>query len=159
MADATQRQQAVDALARQVVADVSPAELPLFGATAARYHADPAATLATKPSSDETLGFGAETVAVLVAPYALDLIQRLFAKLADRLGESAADGLTHRILSLFGRDRHESAVTAAQADPLTPEQLSVIGETARAEAAELALPKEQSEALANAVVAALATRT
>ena len=49
--------------------------------------------------------------------------------------------------------------TEPVAAPLTPEQLTVIGDTARAEAADLNLTPDRADALANAVVAALATRT
>ena len=157
MADSTQQQRAIDALAREVVAEVSPAELPLFGATAARYHADPAAALATGSHTDETLGFGVETMAVLVAPFALDLVKRLFVTLAEKLGEGAADSIIQRVLARIGHDPHAPA--APTETPLTPEQLAIVGDTARTEAAQLALPPEQAEALANAVVAALATRT
>jgi hypothetical protein len=157
MTDTTEQRRAIDALAREVVAEVSPAELPLFGATAARYHADPAAALATGSHADETLGFGVETVAVLLAPFALDLVKKLFVTLAEKLGEGAADGIVQRVLARFGHDPQASA--AATEAPLTPAQLAIVGDTARTEAAQLALPPEQAEALANAVVAALATRT
>jgi hypothetical protein len=154
MADDTARQQATDALARQVLAGVSPAELPLFQATATRYHADPAGTLAVRTKGDEKLGFGVETAVVLLAPFALDLAKRLFTKVAEKLGDSAADGLAKRITGLFGGD-HKPQGPA----PLTPEQLALVDQIAREEAKELALPADRAEALADGMVAALAIRT
>ena len=149
------RQQAVDVLARQVVAGVAPAELPLFRATAARYHADPTGTVAAKDRADEPLGFGAEAAVLLITPYALDLARRLLTRLVERLGDGAADTIAGRIVKLFsgGQDRGNDGSVS-----LSAEQLRVIGDTARAEAGQLALPPDQAERLADAVVAALATR-
>jgi hypothetical protein len=157
MPEPSVRQQAVDALARQVVADVSPAELPLFRATAARYHADPSGTVGAKPRADETLGFGAETAVVLITPYALDLVKRLFTRIVEKVGDGAADSLAARIVKLFGGGTAKSEENGVP--PLTPEQLRLVGDTARVEAGQLALPPDQADRLADAVVAALATRT
>jgi 3-methyladenine DNA glycosylase/8-oxoguanine DNA glycosylase len=157
MADDAARQEAVEVLARQLVTDVSPAELPLFDATAARYHADPDATLEPKPGGDDSLGFGVETAVVLVAPYAIDLVKRIFTRVAQKVGDSAADSLAAKITHLFGgTHKHDGP---KEPDPLTPEQLALVAETAREEAKHLKLPADRAEALANGVVAALATRT
>jgi hypothetical protein len=154
VADNALQDQAVDALARQVVSEVSPAELPLFTATAARYREDPQGTTHPKSGADDSLGFGVETAIILVAPFAIDLVKHVFARLSDKLGDAAADSLAARITHLFGGS-HDSKVE----DPLSPEQLALIGDTAREEAAKLALPPDRAEALADGVVAALATRT
>jgi len=160
MVEEAVRQQAVDALARHVVAGVSPAELPLFRATASRYHADPEGTLAVKARTDETLGFGAEAAVVLITPYALDLVKRVLTRVAAKVGDGAADSLAARIVKLFGGGSGaEKKAEKDAAAPLSAEQLSLIGETARAEAGQLALPPDQADRLADAVVAALATRT
>jgi hypothetical protein len=151
------REQAIDVIARQVVADVSPAELPLFRATASRFHADPGARVGAKPKADETLGFGAETAVVLITPYVLDLVKRLFTRIVEKVGDGAADSLAARIVKLFGGGTTEDSRGDGVA-PLTPEQLRVIADTARAEAGQLALPADQADRLADAVVAALATR-
>jgi len=145
----------VEALARQVVADVSPAELPLFSATAARYRADPGGTLAPPRGRDDALGFGAEAAVLLITPFALDLAKRVLLRLFDRLGDSAADGLAARVGGWLSGGRHEQSAPAVE--PLTPEQLRLVADTARAEASGLALPPDQSERLADAIVATLAT--
>ena len=146
---------AVEALARHAVAEVSPAELPIFAATAERYRADPQATL--QPAAKVVpLGFGVETAVVLVTPYALDLVKRLFSRLTEKLGDSAADSIAGRITTWLGV-KPEDAEEAAE--PLSAEQLSLIADTTRAEAASLALAPAESERLADAIVAALATRT
>jgi hypothetical protein len=149
---------AVEALARQVVAQVSPAELPLFSATASRYRADPSGTLAPQRSADSALGFGAEAAVVLVTPFVLDLVTRMLRRVGEKLGDSAADGIAARITRWFSR-KPETSPKDPEPEPLSPEQLALIAETTRAEAAELALPPEESERLADAIVATLATRS
>ena len=150
--------EAVEALARQVVSQVSPAELPLFSTTAARYRTDPAGTVNPKRSGDAALGFGAEAAVVLVTPFVLDLVTRMLKRVGEKLGDSAADGIAGRITRWFSR-KPEDASKEPEPEPLSPEQLALIAETTRAEAAQLALPPEESERLADAIVATLATRT
>jgi hypothetical protein len=156
MADRAVQDAAVEALARHVVADVSPAELPLFAATAARYRSDPAGTVKPHRSGDPALGFGAEAAVVLVTPFVLDLVTRVLHRLTDKLGDDAADGIAARISRWFSR---KPSAEATAPEPLTAEQLELIAQTTRAEAAELALAPEESKRLADAIVATLATRT
>ncbi len=158
MPDRPVQDAAVEALARQVVAQVSPGELPLFSATAAHYRTDPVGTVTPHRSGDSALGFGAETAVVLVTPFVLDLVARMLRRLGDKLGDSAADGIASRITHWFAR-RPADAPRAPDPEALTPEQLALIAETTRAEAAELALAPEESKRLADAIVATLATRT
>lgn len=158
MTDDTAVQDAIDALARQVVAEQAPAELPLFNATATRYRQDPVGTLAASSKVDERLGFGVETAVVLLAPFALELVKRIFTQLADKLGDSAADSIAGRVSALFRRDPHEGKSPEADV-ALTAEQLALVSQTAREQAAQLKMPTAQADALANAVIAALATRS
>ena len=153
MTQGTVRDEAVAALAREVVSDVSPAELPLFAATVTRYRSDPAEALRSGGSSDRALGFGVETAVVLVTPFALELVKRMFARLADRLGDSAADSLAGRIRGWFSEPEESDEPAALSAD-----QLRMVAEVTRTEAASLQMPEVQSERLADAVIAALATR-
>lgn len=158
MPDRPVQEAAVEALARTVVSQVSPAELPLFSATAARYRNDPAGTVNAKRTGDAALGFGAEAAVVLVTPFVLDLVARMLRRIGDKLGDNAADGIASRISRWFSR-KPDGAAKESEPEPLTPEQLALIAETTRAEAAELALAPEESERLADAIVATLATRT
>jgi hypothetical protein len=150
------RDQAVEALARRAVTDVSPAELPLFSASAARYRADPDAALRAGGAGDRALGFGVETAVVLVTPFALDLVKRMFTRLAEKLGDSAADSLAGRIARWFGAKPDEPAEPEGPA-ALSADQLRLVADVTRSEAASLAMPADQSERLADAVIAALAT--
>lgn len=158
MAELTEQEKAVEALARTAVAQVSPAELPLFRATAARYRDDPDGTLAPRSAGGDTLGFGASAAVVLITPFALELVKRVFVRIADKLGESAADSLAGRVSAWF-TGKADRPPGEPDPEPLTREQLALVAETTRAEAAELELPPAEQERLADAVVASLATRT
>ena len=73
------------------------------------------------------------------------------------MGDNAADGIAARISGWFSRKPEGGG--AHDPEPLSAEQLALIAETTRAEAAELALAPEESKRLADAIVATLATRT
>jgi hypothetical protein len=150
---------AIDALAREVIAEESPAELPLFNATAARYRTDPSGTLSAGSRTDETLGFGVETAVVLLAPFAIELVKRIFTKVAEEVGDQAGESLAARITRMFHKDSTPQGSDGVNDAPhLTPEQLALVGRIAREEAAQLKLPEAKADALANGVVAALAVR-
>jgi len=151
------RDQAVEALARQAVSDVSPAELPLFSASAARYRKDPGEALRSGGSGDRALGFGVEASLVLVTPFALELVKRMFTRLAEKLGDSAADSLAGRITRWFS-GREDEPEESHEPAALSADQLRLVSDVTRVEAASLQMPAEQSERLADAVIAALATR-
>jgi hypothetical protein len=163
----------VEALARRVVAEVSPAELPLFRATADRYFADPEGTLAVRGRTDEPLGFGAETVVALVGPFALDLVRRVVGRLVDRLGDAVADALAERVLRKSGpggvaptgapaatpaETSGSSGSAASGLDPLDPAQLALVRQVADEEARRLELSPDRAQRLADALVASIATR-
>lgn len=150
------RNEAVEALAREVIGKVSPVELPLLHPTAQRYFADPQGTLAARRSSDETLGFGVETAVVLLSPFALDLAKSVLTRLFEGIGDAAADGLAHRVLRWLKPDAGER--NAQGPEPLDAAQLALVRQTANEEAHGLSLPPEQSTRLADALVASLATR-
>jgi hypothetical protein len=153
----TLQDQAVEALARQVVSEVSPAELPLFSASAERYRADPSGALRSGGAGDRALGFGVETAVVLVTPFALDLVKRMLTRLAEKLGDNAADSMAGRIARWFGAEPQTPA-EPDEAAALSADQLRVVAEVTRTEAASLDMPSDQSDRLADAVIAALATR-
>jgi hypothetical protein len=159
----------VEVLARELVAEVSPAELPLFRATADRYFADPDGTLAARGRTDEPLGFGAETAVALVGPFALDLVRRVLVRLVDRVGDAVADALAERVLrrSPSGPGGGAAPPTAASGsdssaaagpDPLDPAQLALVRQVADEEARRLQLPPDRAQRLADALVASIATR-
>jgi hypothetical protein len=101
---------------------------------------------------------------LLITPFALDLAKRVLTKVVEKVGDSAGDSIAARIVRLFGgggggdKGRPQDNMPD-EPEPLTPDQLRVVADTARAEASQLALPEDQADRLADAVVAALVTRT
>jgi hypothetical protein len=157
----------VEELARDVVSQVSPAELPLFRATAAQYFADPRRATSRREGADETLGFGAEAAVLLVGPFALELVKGVLTRLLGTVGNAAADGLASRLRRALAGDKPapgpavpERPADAQQLDAqqLDAQQLALVRRTAADEARRLTLPEADASRLADAVVAALATR-
>ena len=75
-------------VARQLVTQAAPQELPLFRATSEAYFADPEKTLARRGGKDEMLGFGVEAAVILITPVALDVAKRVVAWVAGQVGDS-----------------------------------------------------------------------
>lgn len=160
---------AVEALARDLVADVSPAELPLFRATADSYYADPGRALDARGRADESLGFGVEAAVTLVGPFALDLVRRVLTSLTDRVGDALAEAVARRL-----ERRPATATTPRTAtgvgtgptgetpsggpEPFDPAQLGLLRRVAEEEARRMELTPERAQRLADALVASIATR-
>jgi hypothetical protein len=68
--DATQNQLATD-VARDLVGQLAPEEMPLFRATSEAYLKDPQKVLKEHTGEDEMLGFGTGEVVSLLTPVAL----------------------------------------------------------------------------------------
>ena len=141
-------------VARGLVAQTAPQELPLFRATSEAYFEDPQKVLEQKRGKDEMLGFGVE-IAMFVAPVALEVAKAVVKFVADELRKSTqkeASGLIEeRVHRLFHRGD-------AGGDPepgLTREQLASVHEVALKTATELKLPKPQADLLADSVVGRL----
>ncbi|MGJ7441996.1 hypothetical protein [Aquipuribacter sp. MA13-6] len=160
----------VEALARDLLADVSPAELPLFRATADSYFADPDRALSARGRSDEPLGFGIEAAVTLVGPFALDLVRRVLTSLTDRVGDALAEAVArrlHRRREATGTGSPTGARTVGEAagqtpsgepERLDPAQLGLLRQVAEEEARRMQLPPERAQRLADALVASIATR-
>jgi len=63
--------QLVSELARNLVANTAPQELPLFRPVSEAYFKDPDGTLKGQPGKDETLGFGVGEAATFITPIVL----------------------------------------------------------------------------------------
>ncbi len=156
---------AVEALARDVVALVSPGELPLFRATAEAYFADPGRAPAVRGRTDEELGFGVETAVALVGPFALDLVRKVLTSLTEKVGDALAEAVAARLARRVGPATPPTAPgtpddggTPGRPEAFDPAQLALVRQVAREEAGRLAVPPEQASRLADAVVATIATR-
>jgi hypothetical protein len=145
-------------VARRLVTQAAPQELPLFRATSEAYFADPEETLARRGGKDEMLGFGVEAAVILITPVALDVAKRVVAWVADQVGDSlkkeGSEKIGEVVHDLFDRDGE----SAEKAEALSDEQLREVRQVAFDRARELDLPEDRAGVLADAVVGSLATR-
>lgn len=135
---------------RDVVARVAPEEVPVVDGLAA-LGADAASRHVTRVGTRrEPLGFGLGDVVVVVTPVVWVAVEHV----ASRLAESATDGVVNRVRRLFRRRK----LTRVVALPLAPEQLVEVRRKALEAGARQGLTPEQSEMIADAIVARLVLR-
>jgi hypothetical protein len=96
-------------LARSVVSEIAPSELPLFEIMSRSFAANPR-RVRIRRGGDEELGFGIAESAMLVTPVALAAIREI----ALFLAHAAADAVAARITRLFRRDSGTPPLTDTQ---------------------------------------------
>jgi hypothetical protein len=149
MADVTHNELVGD-IARDVVTQLAPQELPIFRAVSDAYFANPESALKNLKSEDGVLGFGLDPTAFLFTPVVLHVVSELvqfllpIAKKAvqDRVGSEVAE-LSKRLFKRFGRSTPPL---------LTQEDLTSLHRKVVQAAKNLHLSDERAAALANAVV-------
>jgi hypothetical protein len=157
MTDAASDQAVLD-LARDLVAQAAPHELPLFAATSAAYLAHPGD--AVGGDRDQALGFGVEAAAAFLTPAALvvaraaiEALRGALGRSAERAADQAADGIIDRILHRGGHGDDGAPA------PLSREQLVAVRDTAVAKAKALGLSAKQADMLGDALAGKLAIGT
>jgi hypothetical protein len=156
-------------VARGMVAETAPEELPLYGTTSAAYRRDPDRAIRPGSAGDDLLGFG-DAVAFAVAPVAIamatEVVRFLGDELRKALKEQGATAVSAAIRRLFGRlglatgpatDSATGPTKAADVPALSPQQLAEVRRRALAEAHRFRLPAAQAHQLADSLVAQLAT--
>ena len=157
----------VETLSREIVAEVAPQELALFRSVSREYARDPRRVEADAGARDETLGFGVEA-GMLLTPLVISVAEAVIRFVAAEVldagkteGRSLIQRQTHSIVERFAAGRrHDPPPPArhaiAERQALTPSQLAEVRKVAVNRALALKLPREQSERLADAMVARLA---
>jgi hypothetical protein len=147
------------ALARSVVAQVAPQELPMFKAVSKAYAQDPE-RVARADSKDEMLGFGILAAAPLLTPivisvaeYVLRFVGSELLKAAKNEGSGAIGKAVHRFAVKVTGEAEGSPPAMPR---LTPEQLTEIRAVAVQRAVALKLSTDKAEQLADSLVATLA---
>lgn len=150
----------VQDLARDVVASVAPAELPIFNTVIREYAKDPNRALRAASGKDEVLGFGLEA-GLLLSPPVIAVAQTVITfigvellKLGQQAASSATDAAVHGVLARVAASRAGSA--APNSIPLTAAQLAEVHRVALARAKALGVPADQADRLADAMVSRLA---
>lgn len=146
----------VTEVARDVLSQIAPDELPIFPAASRAYVADPAAALRGLRAKDEVLGFGMDALAAGATPVVLIVVTELFQFLTGVAAKAVADGLSKEISevvqAMFKRFRPSSPSTPSV---LTREHITAVHNNVLLAAQRLHLPKDKATALANAVTARL----
>lgn len=145
-------QVAISDVIRDVVAQVAPAELHIVDSLLAEHGADITSRYPTKRGKrQQPLGFGLGDMVVLVTPVVWVVVEHI----AGRLADSATDGVVNRVRHLFRRRMPKPHAVRL---PLTPEQLAEVRQKALEAGARQNLTPEQSEHIANAIIARLIPR-
>ena len=142
-------------LAQRAVADAAPQELPLFRAVSRRYLRSPEGVLRGAEAKDELLGFGVETAATLLTPVALTVASSVLDFVVGELVRTVKDASPPAVRRLLRLGSSDS--TEGRDDALSQAQLRRVREIAVEKASALALPREQAELLADAMVGRLTT--
>jgi len=137
-------------LARELIRNVAPQELPLFEAVSQAYWAKGANEVAkAQRSSEDTLGFGLGEIGGFLTPAALFVATSVVDFLKDSLSESLKDATDAAINGLIAKIFEKKAV-------LTRDQLSTIRELTLVKAKQLGLSNSQATLLADALIGSLA---
>ena len=138
-------------VARDIIMQTAPEELPLFRATSAAYFKNPDKVLKGQTSKDEMLGFGVGDAVALLTPYALvvvnEVVKFVTAQVQMSLATESADLIGDIVKKLFKRVRPEESNVM----PLTLAQLTQVREVAYENARRLNLSDDRASLLADAI--------
>ena len=139
-------------VARDVLAEIAPDELPIFQAASKAYFANPKAALKQTQSKDSVLGLGPDSV-TLLTPAVLHIVSEVclfLAPVATEVAKSAlAEGATEVLKGIFRRYGRKTPPV------LSLEQIQMVQAKVEAEARKMRLPGNLAESLTNAVIAQL----
>jgi hypothetical protein len=143
-------------VARDLVSQIAPQELPLFSAASAAYYENPEAALKNIRSRDDFLGFGVDSLGALLTPVVLVVLSEVIGFLIDVAKKATEDGLAKEIPELV-RAMFKRFRTSERDQPpvLTGEQVGLVPRKVLLAAKRLRLTSDQAQSLANAVTAQL----
>lgn len=150
---------AIAEVARDLVAQLAPQELPVFRANSQAYFTDPERALKSRAPKDDMLGFGAGEAVTFMTPVVLAVVTDVFGFLAAEIkksiaseGAAAASDLIRRVFKKFRGREPEAADTAP---PLRAEQIAQVRRLAFEKARQLKLSEPQAGLLADSLVGSL----
>ena len=143
----------VVAVARDVVAQLTPQELADFDAAAEAYRAAPS-RVRRRLDKDDPLGFGVEEMSVLLSPVALAVAQSTLETLAQDAARSSMRAMGARLRRFLPRRRR----VRREKTPLSPDQLADVRRGAMEKARQLGLDDQRAALLADAIIGRLVTR-
>jgi hypothetical protein len=145
-------------VARDIVGDVAPDELPIFEVSSQAFVLDP--DKARGSDDDQMLGFGTGAEFELLTPVVLSITSGVVTYLLKTaLEASKAEAkvvVEQRVRLLFKRFRTDGDAAGAAAPPLTHQQLVEVHQVALDIATRMSVPQPQASLLADATVGQLA---
>ncbi|MBI3536520.1 MAG: hypothetical protein HY070_02995 [Chloroflexi bacterium] len=152
--------QLVSDLARDLISQAAPQELPLFRANSEAYFKDSKKFLETRGGKDEMLGFGAGEAITFVTPAALmvtsAVVQFIAAEVLKAAKTESAAILNERVKQLFKKFRPPEKIETKPSVTLTTDQLAQVRKIALEKAKQLELSEEKANLLADSLIGSLA---
>ena len=159
MTDKTEAQLIAE-LARDLISQTVPQELPLFRANSEAFFTNPEKLLAGQKGKEEMLGFGVGEAITMMSPAILMITSEIVKFLIEELKKTVKDEssalVSETVKKMFKKFRPEENKENSPA-PLTPEQLAQVRELALKKARHLKLSDARCKLLADALVGSLAT--
>jgi hypothetical protein len=147
-------------MARDLVSELAPQEIPLFRANSEAYFKDPQKMLEGKTGKDEMLGFGTGEAISLLTPVILsvsvEVVKFVTEEVKKSLKTESASVINDVVKSMFKKYRPPEAPAGQPASPaLTAQQLQEIHKLTLLKARQLNLQESQARQLADALVSGL----
>ncbi|WP_157662173.1 hypothetical protein [Burkholderia ubonensis] len=142
----------VNEIARAILVDVAPNEVPVFSAVSIAYFANPKAAVKQARSKNSILGFGMDST-ILLTPAVLHIVSEVCIFLAAEAAKDVLGDAIHEAVRPF-------FIKPAPPDPkaqsnLTKEQIGKVHEIVLLNSKKLRLPAALAHSLANAITAQL----
>lgn len=153
--------QVIADVARELIAEVAPQELPIFRANAEAFFRDPDKSLhKLPPGKDDMLGMGIGEAVAFLTPVTLALVteatQFLLGEVKKSVTSESESLISDRVKKLFKKFRSEEKDEKKNPLALTSEQLAEVRRLAYEKARQMQLPETQAALLADAMVGSLA---
>jgi len=146
-------------VARDIIAQTAPEELPLFRATSVAYFKNPEKILKDQKRKDEILGFGPGEVVSLLTPTVLvvvtEVVTFVTAEVQKSIATESASIISELVKKQFKRFQPEEKKEQNEVARLTPEQIAQIRKRTYEKARQLKLSESQAGLLADSVVGSL----
>lgn len=149
----TEIRETIKEISYDIINNIAPEETDMFDEISEAYFSDPS-VFEKKKSGDDPIGFGIESMTDMLSPAALSVVTTVVTYIAAEAFGAAKGALTDelksRIKTLFNKKTEKK-----DAASFTQEQLKEIHDKAFNRGIELRLSEEQSENLANALIASM----
>ncbi len=159
MSDSIQQHLTTD-VARDVVAQVAPQELPLFRSISSEYLKDPTSVTDKRSGRDEMLGFGLGDAAPFLTPVILYVVTEVIKFLTEEVKKSlrkASSELIEEVVRGLFKKFNSPGKKTKQTTSLSPEQLIEVRRIALEKAGQLKVSDEQAKLLADSIAERLAS--